>query len=61
MFALILDPCFKSLWVVENYVGHGNIIHLVVEYDVRGCSPSNDGLCNPSLAYLPNLLNYLLM
>jgi hypothetical protein len=44
MFALILDPCFKSLSVVENYVGRGNVIHLDVEYDARGHSSSNDGL-----------------
>jgi hypothetical protein len=44
MFALILDPCFKSLWVVENYLGRGNVIHLVVEYEARGYSPSNGGL-----------------
>ncbi len=29
--------------VVEDYVGRGNVIHLVVEYDVRGHSPSNGG------------------
>jgi hypothetical protein len=44
MFALILNQCFKSLWVVENYVGCGNVIHLVVEYDARGHSPFNDGI-----------------
>jgi hypothetical protein len=44
MFALILDPYFKSLWVAKNYVGCGNVIHLVVEYDARGRSPSNGDL-----------------
>jgi hypothetical protein len=34
MLALMLDPCYKSLWVVENYVGHGNVIHLAFEYDM---------------------------
>ncbi len=31
----MLDPCFKSLWVVENYVVHGNAIHFTVEFDVK--------------------------
>jgi hypothetical protein len=35
MLALMLDPRFKSLKVVENYVGCGACIHLVVEYDVN--------------------------
>jgi hypothetical protein len=30
-----LDPHFKSLQVLENYVRHKNIIHLVIEYDVK--------------------------
>ncbi len=30
-----LDPHFKSFQVLENYVGHKNIIHLVIEYDVK--------------------------
>ncbi len=30
-----LDPHFKSLQVLENYVGQKNIIHLVIEYDVK--------------------------
>jgi hypothetical protein len=24
MLPLMLDPCYKSLQVVDNYVGHGN-------------------------------------
>ncbi len=35
MFALMFDPHFKSLWVLENYVGRGNVIHLVIEYDAK--------------------------
>jgi hypothetical protein len=31
MFTLMLDPRFKSLKVMENYVGHGACILLVVE------------------------------
>jgi hypothetical protein len=26
MFAIMLDPLFKSLWGVQNLVGHGNSI-----------------------------------
>ncbi len=35
VLALMLDPCYKSLWVVENYVGCGNAIHLACEYDMK--------------------------
>jgi hypothetical protein len=35
MLTLMLDPRFKSLRVVENYVGHGACIHLVAKYDVN--------------------------
>ncbi len=35
MLALMFDPRFKSLTVVENYVGHGACICLVVEYDAN--------------------------
>jgi hypothetical protein len=39
MLALMLDPHFKSLWVVENFVGHGNVIHLITKYDVKEVIP----------------------
>jgi hypothetical protein len=39
MFTLMLDPRFKYLKVVENYVGHGFRIHLVVEYDANAIIP----------------------
>jgi hypothetical protein len=39
MLALMLDPCFKTLQVVENYVGRENVIHLLVEYDVKEIIP----------------------
>ncbi len=35
MFILMLDPRFKSLKVVENYVGRGACICLVTKYDVN--------------------------
>jgi hypothetical protein len=35
MLALMLDPHFKSLRVVESFVGHGNVIHLTTKYDVK--------------------------
>jgi len=35
----MLDPWFKHLYVVENYVGWGNIICLACEYDVKGVIP----------------------
>jgi hypothetical protein len=35
MLALMFDPRFNSLTIVENYVGHGACIRLVVEYDAN--------------------------
>jgi len=32
MFTIMLDLRFKSLEVVENYVGHEELIHLTFEY-----------------------------
>jgi hypothetical protein len=32
MLAIMFDFHFKSLQVVENYVGHGDYIHLVSKY-----------------------------
>jgi hypothetical protein len=39
MLALMLDPCFKSLWVLDNYGGHKNAIRLTIEYDVKKIIP----------------------
>jgi len=39
MIAIMLDPWFKHLCVVENYVGWGNTICLAFEYDVKGVIP----------------------
>jgi hypothetical protein len=33
MMAIMLDPCFKSLCVVENLFECGNAIRLATEYD----------------------------
>jgi hypothetical protein len=35
----MFDPRFKSLKVVENYVGRGACIHLVAEYDIIAIIP----------------------
>jgi hypothetical protein len=35
MMAIMLDPCFKFLCVVENLLGGGNAIQLAIEYDAR--------------------------
>jgi hypothetical protein len=35
----MLDPRFKSLKVVENYVGHGACICLATKYDVNVIIP----------------------
>jgi len=35
MFAIMCDLHFKSLQVVENYVGHGDCICLVSKYDAN--------------------------
>jgi hypothetical protein len=39
MLALMLDPCYKSLRVVEKHVGCGNAIHLASKYDLKGVIP----------------------
>jgi hypothetical protein len=39
MFALMFNPRFKSLKVVENYVGRGACIHLASEYDANEVIP----------------------
>jgi hypothetical protein len=39
MVALMLDPRFKSLRVVENYVGRGACIRLATEYDANQVIP----------------------
>ncbi len=35
----MLDPHYKSLRVIENYVGCGNAIHLTLEYDLKEVIP----------------------
>jgi len=48
MLALMFDPRFKYLKVVENYVGHGAYICLVAKYDANaiflGLQNLNDSL-----------------
>jgi hypothetical protein len=39
MIPIMLDPCFKSLQVVENYVGHGKVIHFAFKYDAKTMIP----------------------
>ncbi len=39
MFAIMLDPCFKTLRIVKNYVGHGVVIHFVSKYDAKVMIP----------------------
>jgi hypothetical protein len=39
MLTLILDPRYKSLLVVENYMGHGNAICLAFKYDMKKIIP----------------------
>ncbi len=33
--AIMLDPCFKCLSVVQNLLGRGNAIWLATKYDAR--------------------------
>jgi hypothetical protein len=35
MFSIMLDPQFKHLYVMKNYVGHRNIIRPIVKYDLK--------------------------
>ncbi len=39
MLALLLDPCFKSLHVVESFARCGNAIFLAIEFDVKEVIP----------------------
>jgi hypothetical protein len=39
MFAIMLNPHFKSLQIVEKYVGYGGTICFVFEYDVKAMIP----------------------
>jgi hypothetical protein len=36
---LMLDPHYKSLWVVENYVGRGDAICLASKCDMKEVIP----------------------
>ncbi len=33
MLVLMLDPCFKNLQLIQNYVGLEVVMEIVVEYD----------------------------
>jgi hypothetical protein len=39
IFALMLDPCVKSLRVVKKIVGHGNANYHVAKYNVKKIIP----------------------
>jgi hypothetical protein len=39
MIESVLDPHYKSLWVVKNYVGHGNAIQLALENEMKRIIP----------------------
>jgi hypothetical protein len=39
MLAIMSVPQFKSLPVVKNLVGHGNVIQLAFEYDLKAMIP----------------------
>ncbi len=39
MLAIMLDPHFKYLWIIENYVGHGATICFAFEYDAKVVIP----------------------
>jgi hypothetical protein len=48
----MLDPPYKSLQVVENYVGRGNEICFTSEYDMKRSQPTFDDIferLNPSI------------
>ncbi len=44
MIAIMLDPCFKALRIVESLVGHGNVIILASEYDAKIVIPLSNGV-----------------
>jgi hypothetical protein len=72
MLALMLDFLFKHLHHVENYVGHRNIVHLAIEYDVKEIiplfmtcfhqlTPTIDECRVPDLINLKTTLTYLVL
>jgi len=55
MFAITCDLHFKSLQVVENYVGHGDCICLVSKYDANMISHFLTMVFEASLNHIPYL------
>jgi hypothetical protein len=39
MMAIMFDPCFKALPIVESFVGHENVIQLTFEHDAKVVIP----------------------
>jgi len=39
MITIMLDPCFKVLHVVENFMGCGDVIELTFKYDIKVVIP----------------------
>ncbi len=35
MLVLMIDLCFKSMWLVTTYLGQENVVILVAEYDEK--------------------------
>lgn len=35
MLVLMLDPCFKNIWLVTTYLGWENVAILVAKYDEK--------------------------
>jgi len=63
MLTLMLDPHYKSLRFIENYVGGGNAIHFTLEYDMKEVIPilmRNFEKLNPFIqAYVVGLVDGL--
>ncbi len=47
MLAIMVNLQFKSLWVVNNLVGHGDAISLAFEYDLKLVPPFSWPILKP--------------
>ncbi len=54
LLPLMLDPIFKSMCLVMMYVGHDNVVALVVEYDNELLLPLLMEVCKPSMPFICN-------
>ncbi len=50
----MLDPIFKSMCLIMMYVGHDNVVTLVVEYGNELLLPLLMEVCKLLMPFIPN-------